>query len=150
MVILDYAEANHDFLVATPLGLLELIQFQSRFYAIRQAYRQLQEAIKTCRQDIENGFISIVVNCGDHAEVWAQIAPDLVIKPKSMPQQTATPVQGLSFRGRQVMIATETITAPQQIIYRGQHLQISPTKKVAGQLPDTLYYRGAKLNSPHS
>jgi hypothetical protein len=103
MVILDYSDAESGFWASTPQGLVEVIRFQNHFYARRQVCKCAQDAISACRADIERGFLSIVVQFEDHAEVWAQLSPGVPVQSQPEAAPTGNPAKPkLTYRGQPV------------------------------------------------
>ncbi|MFS8778625.1 hypothetical protein [Synechococcus sp. W70.1] len=128
MVILDYSDAESGFWASTPQGLVEVIRFQNHFYARRQVCKCAQDAISACRADIERGFLSIVVQFENHAEVWAQLSPGVPVQSQPEAAPTGNP-------------------AKPKLTYRGQPVsEPSRNPSLARRpLPDSLYFRGAKI-----
>lgn len=154
MVILTFEDVNPGFMASTAAGILQVIQYQGKFYAIRKVFRQLQEAIDTCRQDLDEGFCSIVVRHGAQAEVWAVLSREISISPFQEIAQADTapvPVQRkpqLMFRGRvfQSMGQGQSLSADlvEGQFYRGQRISVN-TLEQAGPPPDEIFFRGKKM-----
>ncbi|MGQ9837959.1 MAG: hypothetical protein ACUVRV_08335 [Cyanobacteriota bacterium] len=85
MVILDYASTDHDHVAVWTGGFLECIRFQNHFYGFNRAFRQLKEAVESCRYDMDYGsLISIVVVHSDRCELWSRLSPEIPVVPKSL------------------------------------------------------------------
>ncbi len=85
MVILDYASTEHDHVAVTTDGFLESIRFQNHFYAFNRTFRQLKEAVESCRRDMDYGsLVSIVVVYSDRCEVWARVGSNIPVLPKQL------------------------------------------------------------------
>ena len=79
MVILDYEQSEHNYLASTLKGLQELLFFQGHFYRCDRKYQHLNDAIHSCRRDIDyRSVISIVVQHPDRSEVWVRIADEVL------------------------------------------------------------------------
>lgn len=90
MVILDYASADHDHVAVTREGFWEAIRFQDHFYVFNRGFSQLQEAIASCRYDMDHGsLISLVVVRPQGYEVWSQVGSDIPVLPKQLLSPTA-------------------------------------------------------------
>ncbi|MGY2977868.1 hypothetical protein [Thermostichus sp. OS-CIW-31] len=90
MVILDYASANHDYVAVTREGFWEAIRFQNHFYVFNRSFSRLQEAIDSCRYDMDRGsLISLVVVRPQGYEVWSQVGSDIPVLPKQLLSPTA-------------------------------------------------------------
>lgn len=50
-----------------------IIRYRDRQYVIRDAYAKLQDAIRRCREDLDQGLFSIVVCDQDRFGVWGQL-----------------------------------------------------------------------------
>lgn len=153
MVILTFEDVNSGFTASTTVGILQVVQFQGKFYAIRKVFRRLQEAIDTCRQDLEEGFCSIVVRHGAQAEVWAALSREVPISPFQEIQGNTAPVPAqrkpqLMFRGRvfQGNGRGQSLSADlvEGQFYRGQRLSIT-TLQQEGPPPDEIFFRGKKM-----
>ncbi|MEN9224645.1 MAG: hypothetical protein Q6M54_04150 [Thermostichus sp. DRC_bins_24] len=149
MVILDYRDADRGFWASTPQGLVEAIKFQNHFYAIRQLYKRSQDAVSACRADVENGFRCIVVEFNDHAEVWAQLLTTVPVQPKDqVPVGTpAAPKPQLTYRGQPLSKPSGNAAPVQKpLTYRGQKVAEPSADPTPIRLPDSLYFRGVKMN----
>ncbi|MFQ3614795.1 MAG: hypothetical protein SNJ68_13935 [Cyanobacteriota bacterium] len=151
MVILDYSDADSGFWASTPQGLVEAIKFQNHFYAIRQLYKRTQDAVAACRTDVESGFRSIVVEFNDHAEVWAQLLASVPVQPKGQMQvapPTTNPAKPvLTYRGQPLSKPSGNAAPVQKpLTYRGQKVAEQRVEQAPIVLPDTLYFRGVKVN----
>ncbi len=51
-----------------------IICYRNRQYAIRHAYAKLQDAVRRCREDLDQGLFSIVVCDQDRFGVWGQLS----------------------------------------------------------------------------
>lgn len=91
MMILDYLSTDHSYLATTNEGEQELILFQVYFYIRNRKFQNLQDAIFSCRRDIDYGAaISIVVCHDDYNEVWLRLTwpvQQIVQKPWPAPSQ---------------------------------------------------------------
>ncbi len=152
MVILTFEDVNPGFMATTAAGILQVVQFQGKFYALRKAYRHLQEAIDTCRQDLDEGFCSIVVRHGDQAEVWAVLSREIPVDPfAEVSQAPATPAQRqpqLMFRGQVFQGSGQGKTLAADLVegqfYRGQRISVNTLEQV-GTPPDEIFFRGKKM-----
>ncbi|MEN9241806.1 MAG: hypothetical protein Q6K55_05905 [Thermostichus sp. DG02_3_bins_51] len=85
MVILDYASTDHDHVAVSRDGFLEAIRFQSHFYGLNRTFRRLQEAVDSCRYEMDHGsLISIVVVHPDRSEVWSRLGCEIPVMPKHL------------------------------------------------------------------
>ncbi len=151
MVILDYSDADSGFWASTPQGLVEAIKFQNHFYAIRQLYKRTQDAVAACRADVESGFRSIVVEFNDHAEVWAQLLTTVPVQPKGQIQVDSPMVNPnkpvLTYRGQPLSKPAGNAAPVQKpLTYRGQKVAEPSPAQTSVALPDSLYFRGVKVN----
>ncbi|HIK21291.1 MAG TPA: hypothetical protein IGR15_09580 [Synechococcus sp. M44_DOE_062] len=90
MVILDYASADHDHVAVTREGFWEAIRFQNHFYVLNRSFSRLQEAIDSCRYDMDRrSLISLVVVRPRSYEVWSQVGSDIPVLPKQLLSPTA-------------------------------------------------------------
>lgn len=152
MVILTFEDVNPGFMTATAAGILQVIQYQGKFYGIRNAHRRLQEAIDSCRTDLEEGLCSIVVRHGAQSEVWAALSREVTISPMlEIAELPSTPAQRkpqLMFRGRVFRGdgQGQSLSADQVEgqFYRGQRISVSTLVQV-GAAPDEIFFRGKKL-----
>ncbi len=91
MVILDYASTDHDHLAVTKEGFWEAIRFQNYFYAFNRSFSRLQDAIDSCRHEMDRGsLISIVVVRPPRFEVWSRIGSEVPVMPKQWLQGGAS------------------------------------------------------------
>lgn len=154
MVILTFEDVNQGYMASTAAGLLQVIQFQGRFYAVRKAYRQLQEAIDGCRQDLEEGFCSIVLRHGHQVEVWGALSKEISISPLTaiVAEDTASlPLARkpqLMFRGRVFPASRPDQSLVADLVegqfYRGQRISVETLDR-RGPVPDHLFFRGNKV-----
>lgn len=87
MVILDYASADHDHVAVTKEGFWEAIRFQDYFYAFNRSFARLQDAIASCRREMDRGsLISIVVVRPPRFEVWSRVGSEVPVLPKQLLQ----------------------------------------------------------------
>lgn len=90
MVILDYTSADRDHVAVTREGFWEAIRFQGHFYVFNRSFSRLQDAIDSCRYDMDRGsLISIVVVRSQSYEVWSQVGSDIPVLPKPLLSPTA-------------------------------------------------------------
>jgi hypothetical protein len=141
MVILEYTETHHNFVAYTPLGLVPAIHFQNRYFVIQKVFRELQEAVKDCRAQVENGFISLVVQYGDRVEVWSQVADHVRVQSQPQPAPQSKP-RSFSFRGQKVSLTGTAEKRSQPVCYRGQQSGSSGDTHQPIPLPETCFYRG--------
>ncbi|MEN9229585.1 MAG: hypothetical protein Q6L68_01650 [Thermostichus sp. DG02_5_bins_236] len=91
MVILDYASTDHDHVAVSTDGFLESIRFQNHFYGFNRTFRQLKEAVDSCRYDMDYGsLVSIVVVHSDRCEVWSRLGPEIPVMPKRLLNMTVS------------------------------------------------------------
>lgn len=145
MVILEYTETNHDFVAYTPHGLMPAIHFQNRYFVIQKAFRRLQEAVKDCRAQVEDGFISLVVQYGDHVEVWSQVADHVRIQTQPQPAPQPQP-RSLLFRGQKVSLTGAAKKRSQPVCFRGQQSDFIGDTHKPIPLPETFFYRGQTVS----
>lgn len=149
MVILTFEDVNHGFMASTATGILQVIQFQGKFYAVRKVYHQLQEAIDKCRQDLEEGFCSIVLRHGRQVEVWAALSKEVTITPSLADRLSQGVASGqkdspMKFRGRPYPAGEwgQTITAAhlEGQFYRGQRISITALEQME-TLPNDIFHQ---------
>ncbi|NJK61673.1 MAG: hypothetical protein HC921_02395 [Synechococcaceae cyanobacterium SM2_3_1] len=145
MVILEYSETNHNFVAWTPLGLVPAIHFQNRYFVIQKAFRRLQEAVKDCRAQVENGFISLVVQYGDRAEVWSQVADHVRVQTQPQPAPQLKP-RSVSFRGQKASLTGSAKKRSQPVCFRGQQSDLIGDTHKPILLPETFFYRGQMVS----
>lgn len=73
MLILSRADVEADLLVATSWGSEEAIRYRGQFYTLRRIFINFQEAVLTCRRDLEAGIFSIVVREDETVKVWTRV-----------------------------------------------------------------------------
>ena len=79
MIILK-ASANLEVEINTALGKEKGIKYLGWSFLMTNSYRSLQEAIAACRQDLDVGLFSIVVEniCTKDFSLWCPIPTELI------------------------------------------------------------------------
>ncbi len=73
MLILTRADVEADLLMATSGDSQETIQYRGQSYVLRGIFINFQEAVLSCRRDLEVGILSIVVREDDAVRVWTEV-----------------------------------------------------------------------------
>ncbi len=141
MVILEYTETNHDFVAYTPLGLVPALLFQNRYFVIQKTFQRLQEAVKDCREQVEKGFVSLVVQFSDHVEIWSQVADHVRVQSGVRPTPEAQS-RFVSFRGQTTVLSGTARKQSPTISFRGQQSSWSSGSLDPVRLPESFFYRG--------
>ena len=76
MLILSKADVESNLLVATSWGAEEAIRYRGQFFTLRRIFVNFQEAVLTCRRDLEAGILSIVVRDADNVKVWTLLSDE--------------------------------------------------------------------------
>ncbi len=73
MLVLSRADVDDDVQIQTSNGSLEGIGYRGHRFVIRQAYSRLQDAVLACRNDLDGGGLSIVVQDNNRFGVWSEL-----------------------------------------------------------------------------
>lgn len=134
MVILDYASADHDHVAVTKEGFWEAIRFQDYFYAFNRSFARLQDAIASCRREMDRGsLISIVVVRPPRFEVWSRVRSEVPVLPKQLLQ------------GGSSQPAAPSPSPRRRVFWRFWE-RAAEVSRVDAELPSarSLFYRGAR------
>ncbi len=130
MVILDYTSADHDYLAVTKEGFWEAIRFQDHFYAFNRSFSRLQDAINSCRHEMDHGsLISIVVVRSPGFEVWSRVGSEVPVLPKQLlrelssrptaPSPSQRPLWSFWRRAARAYFVDSEPSLAQPLFYRG-------------------------------
>ncbi len=79
MFILSPDQIESKLTLPTPSGDQQVLVYRNRFYILQQTFKNLQDAIKSCRNCLDNGIFGIIVQEPQCARLWildAKHSPD--------------------------------------------------------------------------
>jgi len=76
MIIISQAQTQ-SVQIRTPWGIEPAVSFMNQFFVPTHSFRKLESAIRTCRQDLEAGLFSIVVQSREQAQVCCPLPREI-------------------------------------------------------------------------
>ncbi len=149
LILENTVEAN--FIAHTPHGCLRAFSFQGRFFILQRTFQHLQEAVRYCRQEVEQGFVSLIVDTKTAVEIWSQVAEHITVEPfQPLPNCNSTDLtltsnpSKLYYRGCQINLTRTALPSVQQPTYRGTPVLPLTTKNQG--LPKAMFFRGQPIS----